>query len=175
MPSAANRPAAAGEAGTCLAVFGGDRVCVEAVARRWAGPAATRALARGDGFVTLAHRDAGARVGVLLDPSAAPTLWPGGPVVWLVPERGPSQPELAQLRRVLTAHRGPPLALMILLCVPGSLSHAEAAEDLQSVAQTLRWGLDANQRVELQVVWLAGDGEPNLGSWLQELRSEGGG
>jgi hypothetical protein len=156
------------EADATVAVVGGDEACIRALVRHWTGRPAARVLRASQAIRLL---DATNRRSILvINKSATPKPWPGGPLVWLFPERGPSEPDLAQLRWVLAANAANCPVLRVLLCLPFDVSPGAAAKDLDIVAETLRWAVDPGVEMEIEAVWLFDAPESTLGSWLDKLR-----
>ena len=152
-----------------VAIVGGDEACIRALVRHWTGRPAARVL-RASQATRL--RDAANRRTILTINQSTTLLqpWPGGPLVWLFPERGPSEPDLAQLRRVLAANAANCPALRVLLCLPFDVAPGAAAKDLDIVAETLRWAVDPTVEMEIEAVWLSDAPDSTLGSWLDNLR-----
>lgn len=95
--------------------------------------------------------------------------WPGGPLIWLLPERGPSEPELALLRQVLRANEKARPRLCILVCFPHDVDVAAANVDLDTISDTLRWGVDGDVEMEIEAVWLSGNEAASVDRWLASL------
>lgn len=95
--------------------------------------------------------------------------WPGGPLIWLLPERGPSDPELALLRQVLRANEKARPRLRILVCLPHDVDIDTANADLDMISDTLRWGIDGDIEMEIEAVWLSGNEEASIDRWLASL------
>ncbi len=92
-----------------MAVFAGDDLCVRTAARIWTD--GTSPLDHGAHALARRH---GTSALFVLGPRVDVPTWTGGPLVWMLPERGPSQPELARLRTLASiAPDGP----WIVVCV----------------------------------------------------------
>jgi len=154
-----------------VAVFGGDETCLRAVLRRWTGqPVKNLAGFEGPLFIP---GGAGGKYAVVLSGSEEPlATWPGGPLVWLFPERGPSQAELGQLRTVIDAHLKDDHDLVIAICLPGDLTEEQAVQDLEIIERTINLGLPAERTYTLLALWLDDDQQPNLRSFLNELEEQ---
>ncbi len=158
----------------CIAVFGGDRTWIKAVIRHWTGTPVGSLHKFERGFVRVDHSREPVCLSVVLDSDSSITAWPGGPLVWLLPERGPSQPELVQLRNVLSIHQTQMNELIILLCAPSDLAEENVANDLDVIVETLRWSLNPDQEFRIEAVWDKTEGENNLADWLSALRRDNG-
>jgi len=155
--------------GDCVGVVGGDAACMRTLAYHWTGQPAMKALESCEQVVRLTDSENRRDLVFLLDADTQITPWPGGPLIWLYPERGPSEPELAQLRLALRANEAANPQLRILLCLPDDVDPTEAASVLDIVSDTLLWAVDPNVAIELEAVWLL-DGQPNsLAQWLMKL------
>jgi len=149
------------------AVLGGDLACLRAAARLWAG---APLRPDGKGQVLLADRERKRDLLLLLEAGAPANSWPGGRLVWLWPERGPSGPDLTQLRLGLRTQAELCESLLVLVCLPEEVAPVSVAGDLDTILETLRWAVDPGLAVELQALWLSGLQSPTLGSWLANLR-----
>jgi hypothetical protein len=150
-------------------VVGGDDACVRALVQRWTGrPARIGTLTESIALADREHR----REIVLLTGLAGSTRlepWPGGPLIWLLPERGPSEPELALLRQVLRANEKASPMLRILVCLPHDVDVDAASADLDTISDTLRWGVDGDVEMEIDAVWLSGTEDASIDRWLAGL------
>ncbi len=153
-----------------IAVFGGDGTCLRAVLRRWTGRAVAEGASAGETGIATGGASGGQRIAVLHRPGGVLTPWPGGPLVWLFPERGPSETELAQLRQTLVANRAEGFPrLVIVICLPDDLTPEQAAGDLATIGDTLGVGLPEELDCSLQAVWFDDTREPCLRGLLKEL------
>ncbi len=154
-----------------VAVLGGDPLCVGTVISAWVG-------SRGAGTPRRTTRLPGVRRDVLTilgrDDAAAPSPWPGGPLVWLVPERGPSMQELAALRAVCGAHRDAAIEPVVVVCVePGAGFPTEA--ELEAVAASLSGALPEGRGYQLGVAVRSPERAAHtLGSLFDEIASAAG-
>jgi len=153
-----------------VAVFGGDITCLRAVVRRWTGRVAEPGTTPADSEIATGGSTGERRIAILRRPGSALSPWPGGPLVWLFPERGPSETELAQLRQALVADRttAPP-RLEVVICLPDDLTLEQAVQDLATIGETLGVGLPADRDCSLRAVWLDDTREPCLRGLLKEL------
>lgn len=153
-----------------VGVVGGDPASVRSLVRKWCGrrvPAWTT-LSASSFAVRHKHRHQDLWVlGSTLAPELVP--WPGGPLIWLFPERGPSAPELAELRRTMSLSGFPRPAVRILVCVPHDVSVEMARADLRTIANTLSWSMDPDIVMELEDVWLEDNTQDSLEGWLETL------
>ena len=150
---------------TAVATVAGDEVCVLTAARAWAAPVGIRALEAG---VRVMARPDGATVAFVSGTCDASSLPPGAPLVWLVPERGPSQPELAHLRSLCAglARDAEPWILVCFEPDGGLPSESEVATIERSVQRALR----CDQSFRLGVVERSRrDVQPSLATFLREL------
>lgn len=152
-----------------VAVVGGDEACVRALVRRWTGQPAAKVLRDRD---AVRLHDVGHRRAILVMHQSTVPLqpWPGGPLVWLFPERGPSELELAVLRQVLATNATNCPALRVLLCLPFDVAPEVAVKDLEVITETLRWALEPQVEMEIEVAWLSDVPDPSLAAWLDNLR-----
>jgi len=151
-------------------VFGGDSACLRAVVHHWTGRAPSAVLTGEEQVVRLADTDNRRDLVVLCDPSIRLDPWPGGPLVWMYPERGPSDPELAQMRVALNANESAAPSLQVLLCLPHDVELAAASSDLDIISETLRWAVDPGVEMEIEAVWLSGTHDATLAAWLATLK-----
>lgn len=86
-----------------VGVVGGDTVCLRAVIHHWTGRPPSSVLVGDISVLRLADADNRRDLVFLFEPGAHLGPWPGGPLIWMYPERGPSEPELAQMRVALGA------------------------------------------------------------------------
>jgi len=88
----------------------------------------------------------------------------------VVPERGPSEIELAHLRCALASHPGAENAVKVLMCLPPEVSDAASVrEDLAKVADMVLYGVDPGTEVDLEAVWVSTALTPSLAGWLERL------
>lgn len=148
-----------------VAVVAGDELCVQTAARAWVPSSLSRPVRGGvlhlvgsDGNA-IAFVSSGVRDGV---------AWSGGPLIWLVPERGPSQPELAQLRAI--ASRAPAShEPWILVCVEPEAGAPNQAE-LLAIERAVQRALPSERSYCIGVVERTRrDSEHSLGRFLVEL------
>lgn len=152
-----------------VGVIGGDTACIRAVIHRWTGRAPSSLLTNDARVVLLPDVNGQRDLIFLFEPAAHLDLWPGGPLIWMCPERGPSEPELAQLRLVLTSNESATPVLRVLLCVPEDVDAVAASDDLDIISETLRWAVAPDVEVEVEAVWLSGSHEATLSAWLAML------
>ena len=152
-----------------VGVVGGDTACIRAAIHHWTGRAPSSVLANEAKIVRLP--DAGHRRDLVFLFEFAGHLepWPGGPLIWMFPERGPSEPELSQMRLALTANKLAASALRVLLCLPADLNSAAACDDLDIISETLRWAINPDIEMDVEAVWLSGNHEKTLRVWLAAL------
>lgn len=96
--------------------------------------------------------------------------WPGGNLVWLVPERGPSMPELNDFIAFLCNnkkyfHSGFPLS--ILTCLPDDMNAEEARLTIEHVANTIAYAVPEIFEVTLEAVWLSNTVAHTIGEWIR--------
>jgi len=137
----------------CIAVVGGDRACMRATAYVWTGRAAGELFKNAGSVVRLPNPASDQELVFVLDSEEQLCPWPGGPLVWLYPERGPSEPELAQMRRAWANSRDGNRKFQILICLPAEVAHETAAHDLDILDRTLRWATDPGIEFELRGLW----------------------
>lgn len=152
-----------------VGVVGGDIACLRAVIYHWTGRAPSSVLVGDISVVRLPDADNRRDLVFLFEPLASLDSWPGGPLIWMYPERGPSEPELAQMRLALGAKATAAPALRILLCLPYDLDTDTASADLDIISETLRWAVDPDVEMDIEAVWLSGDHEATLPVWLAGL------
>jgi len=152
----------------CVGVAGGDMACLRTAVRRWTGHPASHVIQRGAQVVRLADVDNRRDLVFLLDSTKPISPWPGGPLIWLYPERGPSEPELAQMRVALINHNCHP-KLHILICLPHDTNLLSANRDLDIIAETLMSAVDPEVEMEIEAVWLSDKESMTLGHWLDRL------
>lgn len=148
-----------------LAVLAGDATCLRSAARAWSGPSGRASLRSSPALL-------GSRNGTLAflgRPLGPETPWPGGPLLWLLPERGPSVADLAILRTLLATHGEQVSAIVVVICFPADVSEREAAQDLEAIDDTLRFGIPPERPYTVSAVWLE-QGPVPLGEWLERLR-----
>lgn len=150
-------------------VVGGDVACIRAVVHHWTGRAPSRVLKGRPGVLRLSDARNRRDLVLLLEPTTRLEHWPGGPLIWVLPERGPSDPELAQLRLTLSSGATQGTNLVVLVCLPHDLDADAAASDLEIISETLRWGVAPEVEMELEAVWLSGTQEGSLSAWLAAL------
>lgn len=149
------------------AVLGGDPLCVGTAIRAWVG-------SRGAGVPLQTTRLKDGRRGVLTILGRETTglsPWPGGPLVWLVPERGPSMQELAALRSMCVAHLDVTNEPVVVVCVePGAGFPTET--ELEAIAASLSGALPEGRGYQLGVSVRSAEREAHtLGSLLDEIAS----
>lgn len=152
-----------------VGVVGGDRACIHAVVHHWTGRPASKVLTGAARAARVSGGENRRDIVILQEPSASLNPWPGGPLIWLYPERGPSELELAQMRLALSANATSSPRLRILLCLPQDVDPDSAEGDLDIISDTLRWAVDPGVEMEVEAVWLSGDQGPTLFSWLVKL------
>jgi len=158
----------------CLAVFGGDRACLRSVVLYWSGKSGARLSERITNPFQLRADDAESEITIIPEYPTLMSVWPGGPMVWLLPERGPSEPELAQMRQFLSSHHGMIPSFVVLFCIPSGTPKEELERDLDIVSETLYSGIEFDADIYLEAVWLQQDDVGSLGSWLTKLRDANG-
>jgi hypothetical protein len=94
--------------------------------------------------------------------------WPGGRLLWLLPERGPSVADLAILRTLLVIHGEKVPAIEVVICFPAGVSEGDAAKDLDAIDVSLRFGIPSERPYLLSAVWLE-QGPVLLHEWLERL------
>lgn len=148
------------------AVISGDRTCVRSLihASR-SGLSATGPSQRRSG-ANIRLEGTNQRLMVVSVRDPMPTPWPGGVLVWLLPERGPSEQDLAELTGALLA-LPPEVVTRIVLCVPASVTEPQAAEDVQIVGRNLDWVIPEGMTVSVEALWLWGGGPVRLQEWLR--------
>jgi hypothetical protein len=152
-----------------VGVVGGDTTCLQALVQRWTGrPGRIEKLTE---TVCVPDRENRREIALLNGVTGSTSLepWPGGPLIWLVPERGPSEPELALLRQVLRANEKTRPTVRLLVCLPHDVDAIAANDDLDAISETLRWGLDGEVELEIEAVWLSGNEEAGIDRWLAGL------
>jgi hypothetical protein len=149
-------------------VVGGDQTCVRSLRHALGLP--HPGLQRGRRFRSdgPVHADTPPRIVVLGVGQAPPAPWPGGCLVWLLPERGPSEPDIAEFLGALNA-LPQDVEVRIVLCVPASVDSSQAADDVQTVGRGLDWVVPDGRAVVIEAVWLWGGGEVSLSRWLAGL------
>ncbi len=152
-----------------VGVVGGDTACLRAVIHHWTGRAPSSVLVGDISVVRLPDADNRRDLVFLFELPVPLDPWPGGPLIWMYPERGPSEPELAQMRLALGAEAIAAPALRILLCLPYDLDTDTASADLDIISETLRWAVDPDVEMDIEAVWLSGDHEATLSAWLAGL------
>ena len=152
-----------------VGVVGGDAACLRAVVHHWTGRAPSKMLLRDTEVVRLSDVDDLRDLVFLFEPTALLDPWPGGPLIWMYPERGPSEPELAQLRLALSVNAAAAPALRVVLCLPFDLDSDKASDDLDIISETLRWAVDPEVQMSIEAVWLSGTQTPTLPNWLSGL------
>jgi hypothetical protein len=153
---------------SAVGVVGGDATCVRALVQRWTGRPMRMGGKRTE-VVSLPDQENRREVVVLTESPSTLEPWPGGPLIWLLPERGPSQPELALLRQVLYANERAHPRLCVLVCIPHDVAVAAANADLDTIADTLRWGVNGDVEIEIEAVWVSGNEEASIDRWLGNL------
>lgn len=152
-----------------VGVVGGDTACLRAVIHHWTGRTPSSVLEGDTSVIRLSdannHRD----LVFVFEPAAPLDPWPGGPLIWMYPERGPSEPELAQMRLALGANAIAAPALRILLCLPYDLDADTASTDLDIISETLRWAVDPDVEMDIEALWQSGTHEGTLAAWLAGL------
>ena len=151
-----------------VGVVGGDMACIRSVVRQWTGKIASRMIPPRVQVLRLADMETRRDLVFLLSPAAIDP-WPGGPLIWLLPERGPSEPELAQLRLTLNINRTDYPAVSILLCLPAEVDTTAASSDLDIITETLHWAVDSPVEINIEAVWLSGNGPCSIAHWLSRL------
>lgn len=154
----------------CVGVVGGDASCIHAFIRQWTGHPASRMCPKDVPSIRLTDMGKSRDIVFLLTSGAQLIPWPGGPLIWLYPERGPSEPELAQMRLALTNHPDVSQPLVILLCLPQDVDRSAAEHDLDIVHQTLLWAVEPAVEITLEAVWMSDSQSDNLCQWLDCLR-----
>lgn len=151
-----------------VGVVGGDDACVRSLVQRWTGRPAR--VGTPTEIVGLLDRENRRKIVLLTGLAGSTPLepWPGGPLIWLVPERGPSEPELALLRQVLRANEKASPRVRILVCLPHDVDIDAANADLDTISDTLRWGVDGDVEMEIEAVWLSGN-VTSIDRWLAGL------
>ena len=154
----------------CVGVVGGDPSCMRALAHHWTGRSAINVFLSHEHLVELADFKHKQELIFLLDVKTQITPWPNGPLIWLYPERGPSESELAQLRLALRTNKTSSPQLLILVCLPDDVDTVEAGSVLDNISETIRWTIDPNVVIELESVWLSNNLPNSLSHWLMKLR-----
>ena len=152
-----------------VGVVGGDTACLRAVVHHWTGRAPSCVLADDISIVRLSDENNRRDLVFLFEPAVPLDPWPGGPLIWMYPERGPSEPELAQMRLALSANALAAPVLRVLLCLPYDLDAEAASADLDIISETLRWAVDPDVEMDIEAVWLSGAHEATLPAWLAGL------
>lgn len=152
-----------------VGIFCGDATCLRTVVHIWTKRTPSSVLNDEAPVVTLTDATQRKLLVVIRDHTAEISPWPTAPLIWVFPERGPSEPDLALIRQVLRTHNVAKLEVKILLCLPTDVDEAAAATDIDVIAETLRWGVDSDVPLELEAVWLSGSRSPTLEQWLSQL------
>lgn len=149
-------------------MVGGDAACLRAVVHHWTGRAPSGVLVGDISVVRLSDENNRRDLVFLFEPAALDP-WPGGPLIWMYPERGPSEPELAQMRLAQSANAVAAPALRVMLCLPHDLDADSASADLDIISETLRWAVDPDVEMDVEAVWLSGTHGATLPYWLAGL------
>lgn len=153
-----------------VGVVGGDPACVRSLVRKWCGRPVPTWTTHARSSFAVRHEHRHQELWVLgSTPTPGLVPWPGGPLVWLFPERGPSAPELAELRRTISLSGLPRPSVRILVCMPHDVSIETASADLGTIANTLAWSMDPDTVVELEHVWLEDNSQHSLDRWVETL------
>lgn len=154
----------------CVGVVGGDAACMRAFIHQWAGHPASWMCPKGVPIIRLPDSGYNRDIVFLLSAGVHLTPWPGGPLIWLYPERGPSEPELAQMRLALGNFTDIGQPLVILLCLPQDVDRLAAEHDLDIIYKTLLWAVEPTVEIELEAVWMSDSQPGSLRQWLDCLR-----
>jgi len=152
-----------------VGVVGGDTACLRTVVHHWTGRAPSSVLVGDIEVIRLSDANKHRDLIFVFEPAAHLDPWPGGPLIWMYPERGPSEPELAQLRMVLSANAAAAPALRVVLCLPYYLDVDAASADLDIISERLRYAVDPDVEIDIEAVWLSGPHEVTLSNWLAGL------
>jgi hypothetical protein len=148
-----------------IAVVAGDELCVRTAIGAWATPTK---LVSPEPSNPHAQRDDGVTAAFFLGVPSDVVPWPGGPLVWLLPERGPSVPELAQLRVAATLAPTLPEP-WVLVCVEPECEFPSEPE-LLAIERALQRALAPGQSFRLGVVARTRrDSEHSLARFLRQL------
>lgn len=135
-----------------VGVISGDGACLQSAVRHWTGRPATSVLQGDISVVRLSNKNEDRDIVFLFDPMRHLNPWPVGPFIWLFPERGPSELELAQMRHALDIHAAAHPKLHVVLCCPDHVSSEEAAVDVESIVETLCWALNPQLEIHIEAV-----------------------
>lgn len=73
-----------------VGVIGGDTACLRSVVHYWTGRAPSNVLPKDISVVRLPDADNRRDLIFIFEPAVSLDPWPGGPLIWMYPERGPS-------------------------------------------------------------------------------------
>lgn len=133
-----------------LAVVVGDTTCLRSAARAWSGQAGPARLRSSPALLPSGNKT----LAFLGGPLGPDIPWPGGRLVWLLPERGPSVADLAILSTLLSRHGEYIPGIDVVICFPPGVSERDAAQDLDFIDVTLRYGIPPERPYTLAAAWL---------------------
>ena len=126
---------------TAFAVVGGDVVCMREVARLWGNEHAHRTLHSNRALHWVISKDGNQYIAFIGDTTSELAYWPGGPLLWLFPDRGPGAPELAILRCFLAMNAQAREDLRVMILLSDDVEERDVPIILDDVVQTLEWGI----------------------------------
>jgi len=138
-----------------LAVVGGDHACMRQLARLWGGKRAAGVLRSPRDLFWISDRARREYLAFVMTATASLDPWPGGAIVWLFPDRGPSEPELSIMRQFLTRHLEGAVVLRVFLCMDDDVDEADAAIVLDVVSRTLEWAVDCEAGFTAEAIWFS--------------------
>ena len=153
---------------TCLGVVGGDLSCIRSMIINWVGR--PQKLYKEKTIFHLYKHDK--YLLFVTSYNERLKIWPGSSLIWLFPERGPSQPELSQLNIFISNNKLRTQKLNILLCMPNDITSRESQFVLETTSETLYWNIDRDFDIHLEAVWLTKNHPNSLTNWLLRLQEK---
>lgn len=156
-----------------ISIFGGDRDCMLKVARRWKNEPCEWLFERHITQNTplyLFHHDLPFEIVFVLDSRIVMNNWQGLPLVWLFPERGPSDIELSEMQLFITNNTNNlKNGMSVLILIPGDSDRSSVEKDIDDISYTITTHIDFGGNLTLEGVYVSNPENDKLNAWLEKL------
>jgi hypothetical protein len=153
-----------------VGIVAGDLTCLRTVVKHWTGKPLDSLLLPMNDVIYLSDKDNERELLFIFSSQFKLEVWPGGPLIWLFPERGPSELELIQFKLFLENNVPEEESLRIVLCLPHEVTINEVQELLKNVSETLCWAINQEYGISIEAVYLTTNMDYNIIKFLSELK-----
>lgn len=150
---------------TCLGVVGGDVTCIHRMIYQWTGHPMKSPY---NEIIELKSINNIHTLIFIFNPSKTFSN-PKRELIWLFPERGPSQTELLLLNNFININKFQNQKIHILLFMTDDIKEKESLSILESSTKMLYYNINPNYEINLETVWLLNNHQNNLKDWLTKF------